>query len=107
MRTLFVLGVLLLLALLAVSPAMADRGGHGGGHFGGGHFHHFGHPRVFIGGYFGYPYYSYPYGYSPYAYPYGYSYYPPPGAYGPDVYAEPPAGGMVDQNGNGVPGQGF
>ncbi len=25
----------------------------------------------------------------------------------PDVYAEPPAGGMVDQNGNGVPGQGF
>ncbi len=83
MRTLFVLGVLLLLALVAVSPAMADRGGHGGGHFGGGHFHHFGHPRVFIGGYFGYPYYSNPYWYSyPYAYPYGYSYYPPPGAYG-------------------------
>ena len=29
MRTLFVLGVLLLMALVAVSPAMADRGGHG------------------------------------------------------------------------------
>src|SRR5208283_4483069 len=72
MRALFIIGTLVLMGIVLVSPAVADRGGHWGGHFGGGHFNHFGHPRVFIGGYFGYPYYSYPYWYSPYPYAYPY-----------------------------------
>ena len=116
MRALFIVGMLVLTGIVLVNPAVADRGGHWGGHFGGGHFHHFGHPRVFIGGYFGYPYYSYPYWYSPYPYaypypypyeyPYGYPTYPPPGASAqPNAVPQPPAGGMSGQSGG--PGQGF
>ena len=93
-----VIGVFLFLGISS-SAFCARGGGHGGGghfggghfggsHFGGGHFHHFGGSRVFIGGYFGFPYY-YPYGYYPYNYPYPYSY---PYAYPsyPDTYAQPP-----------------
>lgn len=44
--------------------------------------------RVYVGGYFGFPYYAYPYAYYPYAYPYYYPYaYPYP--YYPDAYAQP------------------
>jgi hypothetical protein len=67
-------------------------GGHSqGGHYGGGHYYHGGGPRVFIGGYFGFPYYTYPYGYYRYGYPYYYPYpytYPYPNY--PSTYVEPP-----------------
>jgi uncharacterized membrane protein len=94
MRTLFMLSVLLLIALMTVSPAIAARTGHSGGHFVGGHFGHFGHSRGFIGGFYGYPYwygaYPYPYPYYPYPYPYAYNHaYPPPYAYG-RPYPQPP-----------------
>ena len=111
MRTLFIVGVLFLIALMTVSPAMAARGGHSGGHFGGGHFGRFGHAHVFIGGFYGYPYlyggYPYPYPYYLYPYPYAYDY-PYPYAYDPAYpppytdtrpYAQPPAD-------SSVPGQG-
>jgi len=74
----------LVLSLVFFSGAFSARGGGGfhGGHFHGGGVHYFGGPRVFIGGYFGFPYY-YPYSYYPYGYyPYGYyypGYYPYPG----------------------------
>ena len=73
-----VIGVLLFLSLC--SGAFCARGGH---------FHHGGGPRVFIGGYFGFPYY-YPYWYSPYYYPYAYPYvnYPSTAIQAP-VYIEP------------------
>ena len=82
--------VVILLGLLVALPSVSDarEGGQGGGHFGGG-FHGGGHfgggghfrggPRVFVDGFFGFPYYAYPYGY----YSYGYPYYP-------DAYAQPP-----------------
>ncbi len=60
----------------------ARGGGHGGGFHGGGHagfhggVHHIGGPRVFVGGYFGFPY--YPYWYYPYGYYYPGYYYPYP-----------------------------
>ena len=47
---------------------------------GGGHFYHGAGPRVYIGGYFGFPYY-YPYGH--YRYPY-----PDPLPYNPDLYTD-------------------
>ena len=59
----------------------------------GGHHHHFGGPRVFIDGYWGYPYY-YPYWYYPYHYPYGYSY---PYPYYPNADAEPPVSSGQEQ----------
>lgn len=59
-------------------------GHYGAGYHRGGHYYHHGGSRMFIGGYFGYPYY-YPYGY-PYYYPYDYSYYYPY----PYAYTEPP-----------------
>jgi hypothetical protein len=55
----------------------------GGGHYGGGYYYHGGGTRVFIGGYFGFPYY-YPYGYPNY-YPYA----DPYPSY-PYTYADPP-----------------
>ena len=53
------------------------------GHFGG-RFHHFGGPRVFIGGYYGFPYY------------YNYWYYPYYNAE-PYAYVEPPVYGESNQ----------
>jgi hypothetical protein len=56
--------------------------------------------RVYIGGYFGFPYYPYPYGYAPYPYPYYYPhYYPPAYAYPgyPYAYAEPPVYSAPEQ----------
>ena len=52
---------------------------------------HFRGPRVFIDGYFGFPYY-YPYGYYPYYYPYPYAY-----PY-PDTYTQPPVYSQPEQN---------
>jgi hypothetical protein len=85
---------LIALVFLGLSPGelYAQRGGghygggyHGGGYHGGYYYH--GGPRVFIGGYFGFPYY-YPYGY-PYYYPYGYAYPSYPYTYDePQVYIE-------------------
>ena len=103
MRTLFIFGLLLLMVLVIVTPAMSAREGH----FTGSHFHHFGHPRFFIGGFPGYPYYAYPYWYYPY--PYGYPAYPPPDGY-PESGAypqPPPASSTPDQSGSAAPGQGF
>jgi hypothetical protein len=83
-----VIGVFLSLGFS--SSAVCARGfrGHGGGHF-----HRFGGPHVFIGGYFGLPHY-YPYGYPyyspyPYPYPYAFPYYPPYAETRPPVYIEP------------------
>ncbi len=86
--------VIILLGLLVVLPSIGDArgGGHGGGGHGGGlhgggfhgggfhgrHSHHGGGSRVFIGGFFGFPF--YPYGYYPY-YPYADAQ--------PPVYVEP------------------
>jgi hypothetical protein len=93
-----VIGLVLSLGISA-QELYARGGGHGGGFHGGhvggfhgGHagFHHFGGSRVFIGGYFGFPYYYYPYGYyDPYGYAYSYPYsYPNPYPYDD---AQPPA----------------
>ena len=97
------LAVVIALPLLLTVTAEA-RGGHGGGGHGGGfhggfhggHFHHFGGSRVFIGGFFGFPYY-YPYGYYPYpyyypyyGYPYSYPYAYPDSAY-PDTQLPVPS----------------
>lgn len=79
-------------------------GYYGGGYYGGvyyrgGHRYYGGGPRIFVGGYFGFPwfpYYPYPYGYYFYGYPYYYHYpyaYPPSPDYPytsdqPPVYSE-------------------
>ncbi len=97
MRKVFLIGLVGLVSLAIVQPALAQRGGGGGfrggggGGFhrgGGGHFHHHGRTSFSFGfflplgaWYAPYPYY-YPYPYSsyyPYSYPY--SYYPAPPAY--------------------------
>jgi hypothetical protein len=74
-----VLAVLVILSLVLTSSALYARG-----------------PRVYIGGYFGFPYYPYPYSYPPYAYPY---YYPPVYAYPsyPYAYAQPPVYSAPEQ----------
>ena len=115
MKSLCIVGVLVLIMLVTLNPAMAHSGGgHSGGHFGGGHFGgsnfrggHFGHSHFFVGGgFYGYPYdYSYPYGY--YASPYPYvctPMYPPPDAYTqPYVCPQPPDdSGWPGQNGETV-----
>jgi hypothetical protein len=87
-----VIGLVLSLGISSGALYARGGGGHGGGHGGGFHggsraggfhggnfrgggFHHFGGSRVFIGGYFGFPYYYYPYGYyDPYGYAYSYPY---------------------------------
>ena len=74
----------------AILYAQHHGGFHGGGFRGG---YHVGGPRVFIGGFFGFPHfypYRYPY-YYPRPYPYGYSYsYPEPYTHAaPPVNIEP------------------
>ena len=92
-----IVGLFLFLGICSTAFC-GPRGGHGGGHG-----HHFGGPRVFIGGYLGYPFYDpfwyYPYYgryYYPYYYPYGYSYsYPYQDE--PDADAEPPVSSELEQ----------
>jgi hypothetical protein len=78
------IGVCVFLSVSLFSSVIYARdGGHGGFH-NGGHFYHGGGPRVFIGGYFGFPYY--------YPYRHYYPLYPYPRPYAdtqPQVYSEP------------------
>lgn len=83
-----VIGVLVSLGL-ASSAFCAHGGGHGGGYHGGGWHGGYWGPRVYFGGFYGWPYY-YPY-YYPYGYP-SYPYYPYPYSYAesqPPVYVQP------------------
>ena len=76
-----VIAVCVFLSVGLLSGVLYARDGwHGGFHGGGGHFSHGAGPRVYIGGYFGFPYY-YPYGH--YRYPY-----PDPLPYNPDLYTD-------------------
>ena len=105
-----VIGLFLFLGISS-SAFCAQRGHYGGGGYhgggghygGGGYYYRYGGPRVFIGGYLGYPFYDpfwyYPYYgryYYPYYYPYGYSYsYPYQDE--PDADVAPPVSSELEQ----------
>jgi hypothetical protein len=73
-KRIVIIAALIFLSLGFFGGLLYAAGGYHGGYYHGSHYYHGWGPRVYIGGYLGYPYYPYyPY---PYYYPYGYPSYP-------------------------------